>query len=386
MAGADKFIVKRYLGKGAYSLVFQVESIKGSDKGKRYALKRVLLQDAFSIRIAIRERKILERIAKEKPKSLHLPTLFCSFIHGGSPMLVLELFSQFTLTDILHNFFLLTTTDIILYTADIVCGLEQLHSMQIAHLDLNEHNILLSPSGHLVISDFDRAIDLSVTQNFDYLDFSSNVYRAAPEVQQKIAVTTKADIWALGCIVLAMVERSVFKGNPLININGFIHWCLTSPHVDRPSAEQLKKHNLFNKINWNYIESGRYRAPLLTTSIPSIRQKHVDRLKRHLNYNSENRNPHIPSSSRSATVANKDESFLYECAFGQILTHIKYRQLIYLSDNGTEIQGRTCNARKALSRRDVQQGIKYFENYKFENPVLQVVETKTDETHSQQGN
>nr|CDS27947.1 ribosomal protein S6 kinase alpha 6 [Hymenolepis microstoma] len=354
---------------------------------KQYALKRVLLQDAFSIRIAIRERQILERIANEKPNSLHLPTLHYSFIHGGSPILVMELFSQFTLTDILNNVFLLNTTDVTLYAAELVSGLEQIHSMQIAHLDLNEHNILLSQSGHLMITDFDRAIDLSVTQRFDHLDFSSNVYRSAPEIRNKIALTTKADIWALGCIVSAMVGRSIFKGNSLINVNGFIRWCLTPSYEDRPSAEQLKTHRFFQTVNWIYIERLQYRTPLLITSIPSLRQKPMDRLRRHLNYNSENRNLPIPSSSCSTTsTAIRDEQFLYECAFGQILTHIKYRQLIYISDDGTEVRGRSNHARTALARRDVQEEIRKFRNYKFVNSVLQVTVTQTEDVHSHQEN
>ncbi|VDO05056.1 unnamed protein product [Rodentolepis nana] len=378
MINADKFIVKQYLGKGAYSLVFQVQSTEGIDEGKQYALKRVLLHDPFSIRIAIRERRILERIANEKPDSQHLPILYYSFIHGGSPILIMELFSQFTLTDILHNAFLLNTSDVVLYTAELISGLEQIHSMHIVHLDLNEHNILLSQSGHLMISDFDRAIDLSVTRSFDYLDFSSNVYRAAPEIRNKIAITTKADIWALGCIVSAMVGRSVTTSESLITANNLIRWCLTPSYEDRPSAVQLKAHKFFQQVNWGYIERLHYRTPLLVTSLPSVRQEPMDRLRRHLNYNFTNRNPPTFSSSCSIPTANGDEQFLYECAFGQILTHIKYKQSIYLSDDGTEVRGRSNDARAALARRDVRGEIRNFINYKFVNIVMQVGQTQTE--------
>nr|CDS27948.1 hypothetical protein HmN_000779600 [Hymenolepis microstoma] len=118
-----------------------------------------------------------------------------------------------------------------------------------------------------MISDFDRANDLPVTQSFDHFDSSSNIYCAAPELQHIIALTTKADIWALGCKITAMVGWSVFKGSSLINVNGFIQWCLTPSYENRPSAEQLKTHRFLQQVNWANIETFQYH--ISSSSIPT---------------------------------------------------------------------------------------------------------------------
>ncbi|CAI9545004.1 unnamed protein product, partial [Staurois parvus] len=39
-------------------------------------------------------------------------------------------------------------------TAEILCGLQHLHSLQIVHRDLKPENILLDNAGHVKIADF----------------------------------------------------------------------------------------------------------------------------------------------------------------------------------------------------------------------------------------
>ena len=47
------------------------------------------------------------------------------------------------------------------YLSEVICGLEQLHSCGIVHLDIKPDNILISNSGHVLITDFDCAFDMA---------------------------------------------------------------------------------------------------------------------------------------------------------------------------------------------------------------------------------
>ncbi|KAM3172415.1 hypothetical protein ACTXT7_014584 [Hymenolepis weldensis] len=170
----EKFTVKRFFALDCHYLVFEVEGIEGSDKDNQYALK---------LRCSGRERIILACITREKLNCPHLPTLYYSFILSGSPIFVMNMCSTLTLFDVNCKTPFFIATDIIFYMAEIMCGLEELHSMQIVHLELNEYNILVSESGPFVISDFDRSYYLSTISEFEDIDFVVKFSHAAPEIR-----------------------------------------------------------------------------------------------------------------------------------------------------------------------------------------------------------
>ncbi|KAM7540849.1 hypothetical protein Aperf_G00000032680 [Anoplocephala perfoliata] len=347
---AKRFEVKRCIAKGCFSLIFEVEKEDGNDKGKRYALKRTFLQCYHSIVCAIRERRILERIAREKPDCQLLPTLYYSFIHSGSPFLVMNLLSPFYLADIIVNFPALEERVIVFYMAEMLCGLEQLHSMQIVHLDLKANNILISQSGHLVISDFDRSIDLSITHTFKEVDYCVPISHAAPEIRSRSTITTKADIWSLGIIVGEMVGRCTHLPRPTELIRDFKVKCLITAHENRPDVMELKRHSLFQSINWDDIASCK-NAP-----------------------------PFPPSEIRSSKCL--EFPFLLNCAFETSHSYIKERQKFYLSDDGTRVSSLTETSETDLTTNFITEELirEGFEHYEFTNPIVQT--SKADCKHA----
>lgn len=347
---AEKFEVKRCIAKGCFSLVFEVESKEGIDKGTRYALKRTLLQCYLAIRCAIRERRILERIAREKPYCQLLPTLYYSFIHSGSPILVMNLFSSFHLADILLTFPVLEEPEVVFYVAEILCGLEHLHSMQIVHLELKQNNILVSQSGHLVISDFDRSCDLSITRSFSEADYAVAPSHAAPEIKSKSTITTKADIWSLGIIAKYMVDKCISVPRPSEFLRDFISKCLTRAHENRPEVVELKRHSLFETTDWDAIASCKMAPPYTPSEIKSSKR---------LEY---------PS--------------LIDCAFEVDHTYINEKQKLYLSDDGTQASSLTGMTESELAacfitKELIKEG---FEHYEFTNSIVQTSETGCEPT------
>nr|CDS27950.1 ribosomal protein S6 kinase alpha 4 [Hymenolepis microstoma] len=372
----EKFSVSDYLGKGAYSIVFDVVSTSGPDEGKHYALKRFFLKDPCAVRTAIRELKILQRFANEKPDCKQLPTIYYSFIHSGSPCIVMKLLSRHTLLSLVGNFFYLTEYDVAFYAAEILHGLEQIHSMGIVHMDIREKNILVTESGHLVISDFDRAYDLSITHAYNNLRFILPGCYSAPEIEKSFCISTKADIWSFGIVLKEMLNVTF---DPSVTLKDLVSRCLTEPIHDRPTAKELKNHPIFGHFDWGGIAAWSYPPPLLPSSLPYEFGDEVEQLKSFLKYN-----PTTESAQelmeKSTEVQN--QAFLTQCAFGKSPSFIIKMQELYLSEDGTQLIGRTLYADSVLQGEELHEYMNYFKEYQSTNPKVETKETETETKHS----
>lgn len=93
-------------------------------------------------------------------------------------------------------------------TAQMLEGLNYIHSKGILHRDLKADNLLLEVDGALKISDFGiskRAKDIYTSQS--KLNFQGTIFWMAPEIindTHGVGYNAKVDIWALGCVVLEM--------------------------------------------------------------------------------------------------------------------------------------------------------------------------------------
>ena len=116
------------------------------------------------------------------------------------------------------------------YMAQLILGVEALHSLGIIHRDLKPENILIDANGHLVIADLGlarvfksehRCCDaekvaykqhLGITQFNEPGDVHEVTHTccgtleyAAPEVLMKRVYDKRADLWTLGLILYNMV-------------------------------------------------------------------------------------------------------------------------------------------------------------------------------------
>lgn len=92
------------------------------------------------------------------------------------------------------------------FTAQILGGLEYLHSKGILHRDLKADNILVETSGVCKISDFGISKRTDDDASGAHTAMQGTIFWMAPEVinTKKKGYNSKIDIWSVGCVVLEM--------------------------------------------------------------------------------------------------------------------------------------------------------------------------------------
>ncbi|KAK4469286.1 hypothetical protein MN116_006853 [Schistosoma mekongi] len=277
------FIVERFIGRGCYSLVYEVRKTTGPDIGSKYALKRFLLENDSAIKCVLRERRVLERLAVCDFQSPFLPMLCYSMWKNYSSAFVLREGSGCDLYDLLCHVGCLSEANTRFYVAEIICGLEHLHSLSIVHLDVKPENILFYPDGHVFVSDLDRSYDISQNTKPTLDDFTGTPLFMAPEVARGEAIDMRSDIWSLGVLVAEMVTGPIrreaentaeeFKrarlGTYTIRglkglskpLQSFFSACLQRQHTQRPYLKGVKELRFLKYIDWCKARSRLLRPP-----------------------------------------------------------------------------------------------------------------------------
>lgn len=88
------------------------------------------------------------------------------------------------------------------YVVKILEGLDYLHRNGVVHPDLKAANILTTKSGDIKLSDFGYSLGLSVMEREAKVVAGNWM---APEVLKLRGVSTKSDIWSLGCTVTELL-------------------------------------------------------------------------------------------------------------------------------------------------------------------------------------
>eukprot|EP00842_Homolaphlyctis_polyrhiza_P002486 jgi/Hompol1/3238/HPOL_003185-RA len=285
------------LGEGSYSTVLHARE---HATGLEFAVKML---DKAQI---VRERKTkyvtIEKDVLGMARHPFIIRMYCTLQDAASLYYVLELAQNGDLLALIRRYGRFDLAAARFYLAEILIGIEYLHSIGVIHRDIKPENVLLDDSFHIKITDFGTAKitpktqTAAVSNSSDDDDSNTGRQRRAsfvgtaeycsPELLNDRAASEASDIWAIGCILFQMlVGRPPFKGsNEYQTFQRIIHLKYTIPpeiqgparnlieiilNLDpqqRPTIAQIKQHPFFEGFDWTHLE--KQTAPTLVTLEP----------------------------------------------------------------------------------------------------------------------
>uniref|UniRef100_A0A8C7IHP5 G protein-coupled receptor kinase n=1 Tax=Oncorhynchus kisutch TaxID=8019 RepID=A0A8C7IHP5_ONCKI len=275
----------RVLGKGGFG---EVCACQVRATGKMYACKKLekkRIKKRKGESMALNEKQILEKV-----NSRFVVSLAYAYETKDALCLVLTLMNGGDLK--FHIYHMgdagFEEKRAVFYSAELACGLEDLHRERIVYRDLKPENILLDDHGHIRISDLGLAVH--VPEGETIKGRVGTVGYMAPEVVKNERYTFSPDWWALGCLLYEMIEgQSPFQQRKkkikredverLVrdveeeysdkfseDTKSLCKMLLAKEPSERlgcqgEGATEVKAHHIFRSINFKRLKAGRLKAP-----------------------------------------------------------------------------------------------------------------------------
>ena len=185
------------------------------------------------------------------------------------------------------------------FYTQISCGLYYLWKNNLIHRDLKPHNILLSTSGNIKITDF------GFVKHLENQDMSSTLCGSplymAPEILKRQKYSSKIDLWSMGVILYEMITNTLpfMASNPfeLLNViettkfempenisDSCKHLLTSLMTVDvksRLSYELYFKHEFFDNFDFKYVNEDHKK-----TENTELQEKYIKTYIKSIYYNS----------------------------------------------------------------------------------------------------
>ncbi|RVW29259.1 G-type lectin S-receptor-like serine/threonine-protein kinase LECRK4 [Vitis vinifera] len=246
---------KEELGKGAFGTVYLGVLHKGKKLVAIKRLEKMVEEGEREFRAEMRA------IGRTHHKNLVRLLGYCT--EGSKRLLVYEYMSNRSLADILFKSKTRPPWDERVRIAlDVARGILYLHEeceAPIIHCDIKPQNILMDDFWTAKISDFGLAKLLMPDQTRTFTGVRGTRGYLAPEWQQNIPISVKADVYSYGIVLLELVccrrnlEVNVSEPEEIVLSNwaykcfvaGELHKLLGGEEVERKSLEQMVKLGLW---------------------------------------------------------------------------------------------------------------------------------------------
>jgi serine/threonine protein kinase len=283
MMAIDEFTIVSILGRGFFGKVMLV-SWNGT--GDLYALKTVhkmRLVQSQKVHTILAERNIMSHCNHP----FIVPLLF-AFQSATKFYLGLEYIPGGELLTVIRRQVTLPIDQVRLYVAEIALALRHLHSIGIVYRDLKPENVLIAADGHLKLTDFGLAKDLSrlrLTSSFcGTADFM------APEIIEKQEYAFSVDWWAVGILTYEMLfgqtpfhdenrprqfmkiscHQPPFPQGADPDACDFIRKLLIKDKNHRADLDQLTGHPFWAGLNFDDVLAKRV-APVFVPTVTDLR-------------------------------------------------------------------------------------------------------------------
>lgn len=227
--GIEDFTIIKLLGRGAFAKVLLVQKISN---GQYFAMKVLKKRE---ITAKHEEAHILsERSILETSKSPFIVQLKFAFQNSRKLYMVMEFMQGGELFYHLSKLRRFNEEIAKFYIAEVIIGIEYLHSQGVIYRDLKPENILLGLDGHIKLTDF--GLSKVVTENnFKTRTLCGTPEYQAPEILINDEYGKAVDFWSIGCLIYELIAG-------------------TPPFYDR-NRENLKNRILCETISFSSIFS-----------------------------------------------------------------------------------------------------------------------------------
>ncbi|PAA92196.1 hypothetical protein BOX15_Mlig021406g1 [Macrostomum lignano] len=226
-----QLVVEEKIAEGGFAVVFKVRS---TQDGRIFALKRMCVNNENSLQICQREITIVRSLTHKNIIKYvddcvnHLP-------NGVYEVLLLMTYCKKTvvgqLNDCAQSGGHLTESHILRIFCDVCEAVSRLHHCHtpVQHRDLKVENVLIDDSGNYVLCDFGSAtvrvlqpaVQGAAPVEEEIQKYTTLAYRS-PEMVDPYSgrpIGTKADIWALGCMLYKLAYFSLPFGESTLAIS-----------------------------------------------------------------------------------------------------------------------------------------------------------------------
>eukprot|EP01124_Arcella_intermedia_P006532 TRINITY_DN13869_c0_g2_i2.p1 TRINITY_DN13869_c0_g2~~TRINITY_DN13869_c0_g2_i2.p1 ORF type:complete len:451 (-),score=106.98 TRINITY_DN13869_c0_g2_i2:43-1395(-) len=199
----EDFVIRKVIGQGSFGKVLLVTKKETDNKNKVYAMK-VLNKSTIIARNEVEhtksEKSILMKLEHPFLVKLHYSfqtpdKLFfvMDYINGGELFFHLQKDKKFS------------EERVRFYAAEIVAGLEYLHSAGVIYRDLKPENLLLTREGHIIMTDFGLSKEGLNDPEDRTGTFCGTPEYLAPEVLEGKGYGKAVDWWSFGTLVFEML-------------------------------------------------------------------------------------------------------------------------------------------------------------------------------------
>lgn len=276
------FKIISVLGRGSFGKVMLVE--RGESLYALKTIRKSYLTESNRMYQVIAERNILQRLSHPFIIQLHFAFqteakfyLGMEYAPGG------ELYFHMDMRQVIP------VEEIRFYCAEIALALDYMHSLGIIYRDLKPENVMLDAQGHVKLTDFGLAKDLSVDGKTTTKSFCGTTSYMAPEVILGEGYGVEVDWWTLAILAFEMATTTspfynrnpkrmmdeIVNGCPRMNLvkdqglKNFVSFLLVKNPKERPTFKQIKEHEFFAGLDWDKVLAREVKPPF----VPVIRDR-----------------------------------------------------------------------------------------------------------------
>ncbi|XP_063789068.1 protein kinase C theta type-like [Pseudophryne corroboree] len=274
----------RKLGEGSFGKVFLASH---STNKQRLAVKVIEKRKVVN---SIKKNSICveKEVMKITGESALFPHTYAAFHTPGHVFFVMEYLSGGDLCQLIRSrgpFDVPTTR---FFAAEILCGLQFLHTRGIVHRDIKTENILLDAAGHVKIADFGLSV-MNVHGDKKISGKTGTLRYMAPEIICKFPYNYMVDLFSFGVVLFEMATGvyPFHAGNTTKIALSIMHDAPCYPSNLHPEIRDLLErllckdpeerlnrcsnitcHPFFKSINWEKLEAGRITPPFTMYPTP----------------------------------------------------------------------------------------------------------------------